>query len=476
MAVTRLTDFREPGVSLSRTHRRIGSTIGGRSDPRPVTRRVLRCSVLLALVMCGPAFAQPADQATPAPPTQTEEGAPAGERAPTTEYRLTPEQYEKAVAYSRIRIWLQVAGFVYGVAVLVGVLGLGIAGRLRDLAEQRARRRFLQALIFVPLLFLILGIAGLPLDATGQYFALVYDQSVQGWGSWAWDWVKAQLIGIVISTVMVWVLYGVIRRSPARWWFYFWLVATPVVFFLMFITPVVLQPLFFSFEPLAARQPALVEDIEEVVQRAGLDIPTDRMFEMDASTKMKSVNAYVTGFGASKRVVFWDTTLQRMTRGESLFVFGHEMGHYVLHHMWYLIGTTVALLLVLLYLGYRSMHWTIGRFGPAWRVRGVDDWASLPVLMLFFSIYGFIAQPITNTFSRHLERQADIYGLEVIRDTVPLSSEAAARAFQILGEINLADPNPHPLVKAWFYGHPPLGERVRFAATYDPAADPKYVE
>jgi STE24 endopeptidase len=437
--------------------------------------RLWHCSLVLVALMCMPVVAQQVDDTPPAPATQTDDGT-RGEGAQTTEYRLTPEQYEKAAAYSRIRIWLQVVGFAYGVAVLLGVLGLGVAGRLRDLAERRARRRFVQALVFVPLLLLLLGIAALPTDVAGQHFARAYDQSVQGWGSWTWDWVKAQLIAIVISVPMIWLLYGVIRRSPRRWWFYFWLVAAPIVFFLIFITPVVIQPLFFNFEPLAARQPALVEDIDRVVRRAGLEIPRDRMFEMDASTKLNAVNAYVTGFGASKRVVFWDTTLQRMTRGESLFVFGHEMGHYVLHHMWYLVGVTLALLLALLYLGYRSMHWTIARFGPAWRVRSVDDWASLPVLLLFFTVYGFVAQPITNTFSRHLEHQADIYGLEVIRDTVPQSPEAAARAFQILGEINLADPNPHPFVKVWFYSHPPLAERVRFAATYDPAADPKYVQ
>src|SRR5262249_13573714 len=154
------------------------------------------------------------------------------------------------------------------------------------------------------------------------------------WRSWFWDWTKGELITVIVGVFAVWILYSIIRRSPRRWWFYFWLVATPMIVFLMFLEPVMVEPLFYKFEPLAEHQPALVARIQKVVARGGLDIPPDRMYEMNASEKLKSLNAYVTGIGASKRVVVWDNTIEKLTPDQILSVFGHEMGHYVLDHVW----------------------------------------------------------------------------------------------------------------------------------------------
>lgn len=412
--------------------------------------------------------------ATPAAPPQqettaTEAGqAAAPEKKEVKGYRLPPEKYEQAIAYARARYRLYFIGFVYGLIVLLVVLAGRVAPKFRDWAERSSARRFLQALIYVPLLFVTLGVLGLPTGIYGHWLSLKYEQSVQSWPSWFWDWTKGQLIGLVIGTILIWILYGVVRRSPRRWWFYFWLAALPILIFLLFIGPYVIQPLFFQFEPLEGRQPALVTEIEKVVTRGGLTIPRERMFEMKASEKLKSVNAYVTGFGASKRVVIWDTTIEKMTVPQTLFVFGHEMGHYVLLHILKFIAFFAGVLLVFLYLGYRGLHWALRRWSARWAIRGVDDWASLPVLMLFLSLFGFLASPATNTFGRYIEHQADIYGLEVIHGIVPDSQQAGAEAFQILGEINLADPNPSRFIKFWLYDHPPLNERIIFAQTYDP--------
>ncbi len=252
----------------------------------------------------------------------------------------------------------------------------------------------------------------------------------------------------------------------------------PIIVFLLFLSPYVIQPLFFDFQPLADTQPKLVAEISRVVERGGLEIPPERMFEMNASEKLKSVNAYVTGFGASKRVVVWDTTIEKMTIPQALFVFGHEMGHYVLGHILKSMAFIAGLLLVFLYLGYRGLHWALDRWGLRWDLRGADDWASLPALMLFFSVFGFLASPAFNTFARHYEHQADVYGLEVIHGIVPDSGRVAAQAFQILGEINLADPDPHPFIEFWLYSHPPLNQRVVFARTYDPwskGEEPRFI-
>jgi len=199
---------------------------------------------------------------------------------------------------------------------------------------------------------------------------------------------------------------------------------------------------------------------------------------MKASEKLKSLNAYVAGIGASKRVVVWDTTIQKMNTGQILFVFGHEMGHYVLQHVWMGIGVLCLVLLLFLFLGYHAMHWALARWGERWSMRGIEDWASLPVLLVAFAVFGFLAEPVLNSFSRMLEHNADVYGLEVIHGIVPNSSEAAADAFQILGEVSLDDPNPSAFIEFWLYDHPSIRDRVSFSAQYDPwgkGQRPKYI-
>jgi STE24 endopeptidase len=419
---------------------------------------IRRIVLVAALAFCGLAAAQPAAP-QPSSPREKEK---------ISAYSLPPEKLAKAIDYARARNVLHFAGVAYGVIVMLAILVFHVAPRFRDWAERLTRRRIVQAYIFAPLLLLTLDILDLPLGLYGQHLARKYDQSVQGWGSWFWDWAKGELIQFLIAGFMIWILYAVIRRSPQRWWFYFWLVSIPIVIFLLFITPVLIEPLFFKFEPLAGKQPALVAEIQKVVARGGLEIPPDRMFEMKASEKLNSLNAYVAGIGASKRVVVWDTTIQKMTPGQILFVFGHEMGHYVLQHIWIGIGMSILVICLFLFLGYHSMHWALSRWGARWGIRGIEDWASLPVLILAISLFGFVAEPIFNSFGRVLEHNADIYGLEVIHGIVPDSPQAAAAAFQILGEVGLSDPNPSPFIEFWRYDHPSIGSRVRFSAEYDP--------
>ena len=434
---------------------------------------MVRCLVWILLCL-GAAAGTAAQTAAPGPGRPNAES---NQRKVKT-YSLPPDQLRRAIDYARARNRLHFIGVAYGILVLAGILAWKVAPRFRSWAETASRRRIVQAYIFAPLLILATDVLSLPVSLYDHHLSLKYDQSIQGWGSWFWDWTKGELIGFVLAGVMLWILYGVIRRSPRRWWFYFWLAAIPIVIFLMFIAPVVIEPLFFQFSPLAGTQPALVAEIGKVVARGGLEIPTGRMYEMKASEKLKSLNAYVVGIGASKRVVVWDTTIQKMNTGEILFVFGHEMGHYVLGHVWLGIGATCLLLLVFLFLGYHSMHWAIERWGGRWEIRGVDDWASLPVLLMAVSIFGFLAEPAMNSMGRMMEHAADIYGLEVIHGIVPNSPQAAAEAFQILGEVSLSDPDPGAFVKFWLYDHPAVGDRVKFAAEYDPwgkGQEPKYV-
>lgn len=388
-------------------------------------------------------------------------------------YTLPPSIYEKAVKYSRAQYILYFAGFVWSVIVLLLVLGWRLGPKYRDWAERATRVRFLQAAIFTPALLLTIAILALPVDIYGHWLSRNYGISVQSWVSWAGDWTKEQGLSLALGIVVVWILYAIIRQSPRHWWVYFWLATLPILVFVIFLTPVVIDPLFNKFEPLQKTDPPLVSALEEVVHRAGMNIPPNRMFLMLASQKTNAINAYVTGIGASKRVVVWDTTIQKMAVPETMFVFGHEMGHYVLNHVYQGLVFGALLALALLYIGFRGALWMLSRCGAYLSIRGADDWASLPVLLLCLTILGFFASPIGNSFSRHIEHQADQYGLEVTHGLFPDSKQVAARSFQILGEVDLADPDPNPFIKVWLFSHPPLAERVKFALTYDPWAQGK---
>ena len=134
---------------------------------------------------------------------------------------------------------------------------------------------------------------------------------------------------------------------------------------------------------------------------------------MGAGEKTTSLNAYVTGIGGSKRIVVWDTTIAKMTTPEIVFVAGHEMGHYVLGHIWKGLLFAAISLFVLFYLGFRTIGWVLARWGAGWGIHGLSDWASLPALLLLLSVFLFLGSPIQSAFSRYDEHQADQYGLEV---------------------------------------------------------------
>lgn len=448
------------------------------------------CLPFLAACLGLAAHAGGATAAQTRPPAAVKASPPASVQAPapaatpatkkeTQQYILSHEKYEKAVAYSRAEYTLYFVGFFYGLAVLLVLLRVGIVAKFRDIAESASGSRLVQLLVFVPLLVLTLDLARLPISLYRHSLSLRYEQSVQGWGSWFWDWTKAKLLVLLLSIILIGILFAVMRRSPRRWWFYFWLAALPVLLSVLFVMPWFIDPLFHKFEPLEAKHPELVAAIERVVERAGMTIPPERMFLMQASEKTKSLNAYVTGFGASKRVVVWDTTIAHMTADETLFVLGHEMGHYVLNHVRNGFMFFTALLLPALYLAFRGLHWALDRWGTLWRIHTTEDWASLAVMLLILSVFLFCASPVISGFSRMQEHAADVYGLEVIHGIVPDSAETAAHAFQVIGEVDLSDPNPSAFITFWLYSHPPLADRLVFARSYDPWSKqepPKYVK
>jgi STE24 endopeptidase len=415
-----------------------------------------------------PASSDGMSSETPAPPQST-----------IVEYAPPPAEYARAKAYSNARYRHIFIGAFYGFLVLLVILRWRVAPAFRSLAERVSSNRAVQLIIFAPLILLTIALLGLPPDIWDESLSRAYGLSVQTWSAWTHDWILNQVLMLIVGTLFVAILYFVIRRSPRRWWFYFWIASIPILLALFFLQPIVIDPMFYKFTPLQAAQPVLLEEMQKVVHRGGMEIPADRMFVMNASSKQTGLNAYVTGFGSSKRVVVWDNTIAQATVPETLFVFGHEMGHYVLHHIPKEFTIYAALLLFLLYVAYRLSKGMLARWGLQWGIRDLQDWASLPALLFVITLLAFLATPVFNGVSRHFEHEADRYGLEVIHGIVPNPNQVAAHYFLKSGQKNLADPDPNTFIKIWFFDHPTRPDRVHFVATYDPwskGQEPEYVK
>ena len=407
--------------------------------------------------------------------TRASAGVPVAQSRPA--YQLPPEKLQRAIEYTRRRTVLEFGFVGWGMLQLVGLLSLGVAARMRDIAVKLSAKRWVQGYGFVIELALVTSLLNLPVQVYGHHLSLEYGQSVQGWGSWLVDHAKSFGLTVVVGGVLVLLLFWVMDKSPRRWWFWFWVPATVLMVAGVFLAPIVIDPIFNKFEPLAATNPALVARVEQVVARGGIVIPPERMFLMKASAKYTGQNAYVTGLGASKRVVVWDTSVAKASPDEISFIFAHEMGHYVLSHIYRGMLFAAVVMLVLFWLGYHGMQWLLGRYGAGWGIAGQWDWAALVVLLLVISVLSFVSDPITNGFSRGMEHEADVYGQEAIHGIVADPQAVAEHSFQVMGEESLDDPNPNRLVEFWTFDHPSTSSRAAFAAGYDPwgvGGHPKY--
>jgi Zn-dependent protease with chaperone function len=198
---------------------------------------------------------------------------------------------------------------------------------------------------------------------------------------------------------------------------------------------------------------------------------------MKASAKSTELNAYVTGFGASKRVVVWDTTIAHSTPDEIAFIFAHELGHYALGHVALGVALTCVGLLPLFWIGYHAVRVLLGRWGGAWGIPSQQDWGALAAMLLVAVALSTLTEPVANAFSRAIEHNADVYGQEAVHGIVADPQAVGRRSFQVLGEESLDDPTPHPMFEWWFDTHPTTGFRAAFAGAYDPWAageQPKY--
>ena len=333
-------------------------------------RKSLLTAILLAIFWSGvPALGQEQPATNSVPSAAAATGPAAAESFP--EVQVTEEMR----AHQRWNDVIYFVGVGYTLLALLAILGLGISKRLRVVAEFISARSFVRGMVYFALFLGVLTVISLPFDwLSGFWVPHRFDLSDQSLGAWLWDAAKGLGIGIVIGAPLVALVLGGIRRVR-RWWFAVWLGSVPVILFLMLIGPVVLDPVFNEFKPLEDQ--TLRQELLDLASRAG--IQGGRVYQVDKSKQTKTMNAYVNGIGPSKRIVLWDTIIAKMDNDELLFVMAHEMGHYVLHHIWKGLAFLLTLMLGVFWAGQRVVEWATRRWGRSWGFATPDDPADVPL-------------------------------------------------------------------------------------------------
>jgi STE24 endopeptidase len=389
-----------------------------------------------------------------------ERGVQGEARSASTAQVSVPEPTPLALRYYRSGnlLW----GIGTGVSLLIPFLLLytGTSARLRSFAF-RIGRAWLPSLMLYALLFtLVTALLSLPLAYyEGFVRQHAYGLSNQSLAKWAGDWLKGVAISGIGLALVLWLPYLLLRRSPRRWWLYSGLATAPVAACVLIIAPVWIDPLFNDFGPMSDK--ALEQRILRLADRAR--IPGSRVYEVNKSEDTKTINAYVTGLGATKRIVLWDTILAKLNPDQVAFVAGHEMGHFVLGHVRALVVVLTLLSCLSLFVVHRLSGHLLTRFSHRFGFDRLSDPASLPLLLLLSTAVSLVATPLVLAFTRHQEHEADRFGLELTRD-----NRAAALTFVRLQQENLSVPRPGTWYMLWRGSHPSLGQRVDFANRYRP--------
>lgn len=355
--------------------------------------------------------------------------------------------------YSQIRNLLFFLSVPFEWLIYILVLVIGISAKFRDWSKVSAKFSILQTAIYLFWLSLLVEVLSFPLSWISYNVSKTYNITVQSTQGWMKDLLIDFWVNYALMIVIVGVLFWLIRRNEKRWWFHAWLLSIPFSMFLMFVQPVIIDPLYNDFFPLTNKE--LETKILEMADRA--EIPADHVFEVNMSEKTNALNAYVTGIGSNSRIVLWDTTLQRLNEDEILFIMAHEMGHYVMKHIYIGIAGYLLITLVGLFIISKLMTFMVRKWGHLFKISSVKDIAVLPVFLLLISVLSFVSDPVSNAVSRHQEKSADLYALEMTED-----NKAAVSSFQELSKAGLSQVNPPFLVKMFRYGHPTMLERITY--------------
>ncbi len=408
--------------------------------------------VALAFVLL---FAPPAAH-TAAPAAPQAASVAFDQEAPVS----VPPPSEKALRYYRSGNVLWVVNLLWSLAIPLLFLFSGFSTRIRDWARRLGRKWFFIIAVYFVLFSVICFAIDLPLSYYEEYFRQhAYGLSTQTFQKWAGDSLKGLIVGLVMGCVFLWIPYLLLEKSPRRWWLYSSILAVPFLFFIMLISPIWIDPLYNEYGPMKNKE--LEGKILALAERAGIE--GSRVFEVNKSVDTRAVNAYVTGFLGTKRIVLWDTLLAKMDDREVLVVMAHEMGHYVLHHVVWGIVFASLLILSALYSAYSLAERLIKKFKVRWGFEQLSDIASLPLILVLTGVLAFLLSPVALAYSRYQEHEADRFALEMTR-----SNHAAATAFVKLQRENLGVPRPGPLYKMWRETHPSIGERIDFCNDYKP--------
>jgi STE24 endopeptidase len=367
------------------------------------------------------------------------------------------ERLEKAIKYQKAKNIHYFVDQGYTILFLVLFLFLGISAYLRRQIEKFTRKRF-WVVAFYTLLFLIIAfIIGFPSSYYGFSLEHKYELSNQTFFQWLGEEFKSLFVLAIIALISVEGIYLALKKAPRTWWIYVSVVFVIFTVVLVNLAPVLIMPLFNKYTPLP--QGELRDKLVNLSRKANVQV--EDIFTMDMSKQTKTANAMFTGLGNTKRIVLGDNLTNEFTPDEVEVVIGHEMGHNLLHHIWW----GILFSSILAGIGFFIIHLTgpkiITRFNSRLNIENMADIAGLPLLFLIFMVYGIITMPIGPAFSRHMERQADRFALEITHN-----KSAFISAMNKLAYINLSDPNPSPIIEFLLYDHPPVSKRIKFAENY----------
>jgi STE24 endopeptidase len=338
------------------------------------------------------------------------------------------------------------------------ILLFGFSKAFKRWAETSAKYKVLQTAIYLIWLSVFAYLATFPLSYISFSLSKSYNISTQTFSSWMKEelidfWINYGTLMIIVSA-----LYWLMKKSTKRWWLYGWLLSVPFTIFMMFLQPVVIDPLYNDFSPLKNKE--LETKILSLADKA--NIPAAHVFEVNMADQTNALNAYVTGIGSNARIVLWDTTLNKLSDNQILFIMAHEIAHYVEKHIY--IGMAIYLLLSLvgLYLTYRIMNWAVAHWGKELKIEDVKDLRSVPLFFMILSMLMFAASPLSNLISRYEETRADQYAINMTKDT-----DAAITSFQELTKAGLSQVNPPLLVKIFRYSHPSMLDRISMLEEYE---------
>jgi STE24 endopeptidase len=442
---------------------------------KPCTAAPLAAFAALLLVSVAGSAAEPPAPATAAiaaPAPAAAAPAPAARfdaDAATAAYmaQLSPAARAKSDAYFEGGYWLILWDFLLSLLLAWLFLGTRLSVRMRDWIERLTSFKWLQTAIYAALYILISTLVLLPWNAYEGYFREhQYDMSNQTLGAWLGEQGKGLAIALVFGTLVLTAIYAALRKAPRTWWLWGALVAIAFAMFGMAIGPVYLEPVFNKFQPLA--ESPLKQQILTMAHANG--IPATDVYEFDASKQTKRMSAHVSGMLGTTQISLNDNLLTRGSPEEIKGVLGHEMGHYVLNHVY---KGLVAIGIVLI-VGFAMLRWSFdklqARYGAGWGIRDVGDVAGLPLMAVLFSAYFFVLTPVLNTITRTMEAEADVYGINASRQP-----DGFAQAALHLSEYRKMQPGE--LEEIIFYDHPSGWNRIHRAMVWkaDHIADPDIV-